>query len=121
MGHATNEMVEEGKVRKIDKDGNDVSDIAADKGAEATDVIAAAVGFVYARRHKFYKMLMIRIQAFLIKVRGRKGEEGEEEEARRAIQEGRRSKEGGNTKKVGVWEERRRGGEPLHPEGGVQG
>ena len=56
-------------MRKEDKDGNGVSDIAADKGAEATDVIAAALGYVYAMRHKFYKMLIIRIQVFIIKVR----------------------------------------------------
>ena len=42
-GHGTNEMVEEGKVEKKDKEGNDVSDQAADKGAEETDVIAAVV------------------------------------------------------------------------------
>ena len=62
-------MVEEGKVRKEDKEGNDISDTAADRGAESTDVIAAAVGFVYGRRHKFYKQLMIRIQNFIIKVK----------------------------------------------------
>ena len=48
-GHATNEMVAEGKVREEDKEGNDISDKAADKGAEETDIIAVAVGFVYAR------------------------------------------------------------------------
>ena len=68
-GHATSEMVEEGKVTKQDKEGNDISDTAAEWGAEATDIIAAAVGFVYARRHKYYKLLMIRIQQFIIKVR----------------------------------------------------
>ena len=56
-------------MREEDKEGNDKSDKAADKGAEETNIIAAAVGFVYAKRHKFYKKLMIRIQTFIIKVK----------------------------------------------------
>ena len=68
-GHATDEMVAEGKVREEDKEGNDKADKAADKGAEETDNIAAAIGFVYARRHKLYKKLMTRIQTFIIKVK----------------------------------------------------
>ena len=73
-GHATNEIVAEGTVRRQDKEGNDISDTAADRGAEATDIIAAAVGFVFARRHKFYKVLIIRIQMLIIKVKeGGKG------------------------------------------------
>ena len=32
-GHATEEMVEEGKVRRKDKEGNDISDEGADRGA----------------------------------------------------------------------------------------
>ena len=35
-------MVNEGLVKPEDKEGNDVSDKAADKGAERTDVVAAA-------------------------------------------------------------------------------
>ena len=108
-------------MRKQDKEGNDVSDTAADRGAEATDVTAAAVGFVYAMRHKFYKLLMIRIQVFIIKVRmAEKGEERKEEEARGAVQKGRRKKEGGNTEKVGIREARRERGEPEPPEGRIQ-
>ena len=68
-GHATSEMVAEGKVKGEDKEGNDISDLAANKGAEETEVIAAAVGFVYARRHKQYKHLMTRVQTFIIKIK----------------------------------------------------
>ena len=107
-GHATNEMVAEGTVRKQDKEGNDISDTAADRGAEATDVIAAAVGFVFARRHKFYKMLMIRIQVSIIKVRRTaEKEEREEEKGSRAIQEGWRKKESGDTEMARIREARR--------------
>ena len=49
-GHATDEMVNEGRVKPEDKAGNDVADKAADKGAEQTDVIAVALGYVYAKK-----------------------------------------------------------------------
>ena len=44
-GHATEEMVEQGKVRRKDKEGNDISDEGADKGAGA-NTKAAAFGHV---------------------------------------------------------------------------
>ena len=71
-------------MRRKDKEGNDVSDIAADKGAETSDVTAAALGFVYARRHKFYKMLMTRIQVFIIKVRKAESEKREKKGSKRS-------------------------------------
>ena len=43
-GHATNEMVAEGTVRRLDKEGNDISDTAADRGAETIDIIAFGGG-----------------------------------------------------------------------------
>ena len=75
-GHATSEMVVEGLVKEKDKEGNDMSDLAANKGAEETEVIAAAVGFVYARRHKQYKHLMTRIQTFIIRVKKHRKRKG---------------------------------------------
>ena len=74
-------MVEEGKVERKDKAGNDTSDKAADKGAEETNSIAAAVGYVYAKRHKFYKKLMTRIQTFIIKVK--KAQRGKREKKKK--------------------------------------
>ena len=62
-------MVEEGKCRKEDKAGNDKSDTAANKGAEKADLKTAALGYVYNRRHKYYKIFMERVQSFIIKVR----------------------------------------------------
>ena len=68
-GHATEEMVEEGKCKAKDKEGNDKSDKAADKGAEQAEMKTAALGHVYSRRHKYYKRFMERVQSFIIKVR----------------------------------------------------
>ena len=52
------EMVEEGRVKREDKRGNDISDESADRGAEITDIKAAAFGHVYIKRRKFYKIVM---------------------------------------------------------------
>jgi hypothetical protein len=68
-GHATDEMVSAGKVKEEDKTGNDVSDEAADKGAELTNITAAALGHVYSRRHRSYKVFMERIQKFIITIK----------------------------------------------------
>ena len=68
-GHATEEMVEQGKVRRIDKEGNDISDEGADRGAERTNIKVVASGYVFSKRHKFYKILMQRILWFIIKIR----------------------------------------------------
>ena len=43
-GHATEEMVEAGIVRREDKRGNDISDEGADRGAEETNRKAVALG-----------------------------------------------------------------------------
>ena len=68
-GHATCDMVDQGLVKSEDKQGNDISDKAADKGAEQTDVIAAAFGYVYAKRHKHYIAFMEMVQRFIITIR----------------------------------------------------
>ena len=54
-------MVNEGLVKLRDKKGNDISDNAVDKGAELTDVVSAALGYVYARRHNQCEAFMRRI------------------------------------------------------------
>ena len=51
-GHATNEMVAEGSVQKDDKEGNDMADDAANKGAIDMQKDLADVAAAYAARHK---------------------------------------------------------------------
>ena len=46
-----------------------VETAAADKGAEIAQMIAAGLGYVYAKRHKAYTALMARIQSFIIEIR----------------------------------------------------
>ena len=92
-GHVIEQQVLEGKYTREHKEGNDASDIAADKGAEKTDITAAALGFVYARRHKFYKILMARVQAFIIKVRKVESEK-REKRGNRKNHSGKQGKQG---------------------------
>ena len=60
-GHATKKMVEEGKVEAKDKEGNDKSDYAANKGTNA--IIAGARGLAkyYQSREKRYTELAIKV------------------------------------------------------------
>ena len=73
-GHATQEMVEEGVCRPEGKAWNDTSDVAVDRGAEFVNDKVVVLGYVYARRHKFYKTFMQRVQGFIIKIKGGKRE-----------------------------------------------
>ena len=68
-GHGTEEMVEAGKVKREDKIGNAISDEGADKGAEITNMKAAALGHVYSKTHKYYKIFTKRVQSSILKVR----------------------------------------------------
>ena len=88
-GHATDEMVNEGRVKPEDKAGNDVADKAADKGAEQTDVIAVALGYVYAKRHRHYKIFMERVQKFIITIRKAEDEKSKNKENKRTPLEDR--------------------------------
>ena len=51
-GHATKEMVEEGKVELEEKEGNDAADKAADLGAMDSQIKVHRFGEMYCRRHK---------------------------------------------------------------------
>ena len=53
-GHATDEMVDEGKVRLQDKKGNDNADSAADKGATSSQKKVHRHGAMYSTRHLEY-------------------------------------------------------------------
>ena len=71
-GHATQEMVNEGKVRPADKDGNDKADEAADEGVELFTQPVVRLSKQFAKRHTAYSHLVGDIHehlAFVYKVR----------------------------------------------------
>ena len=61
-GHATEDMVNEGKVKLSEKQGNDKADIAADLGATSSQAKVQAFGPLYCQRQKNYRALMCRVQ-----------------------------------------------------------
>ena len=64
-GHATAEMVQEGKVDEADKAGNEGADAAADLGAMESQMQTYKFGDMYCRRHKAYRKLLYRVQWFI--------------------------------------------------------
>ena len=65
-GHATQEMVEEGKVQKEDKKGNDQADTGADRGAVTMQKVTQKLADLYSWRHGCSRNLMIRIQKIIV-------------------------------------------------------
>ena len=61
-GHATEQMVTEGKVTRLDKEGNDKADRAAELGATASQAKVQAFGRLYSQRQQEYRTLVCRIQ-----------------------------------------------------------
>ena len=57
-GHATQNMVDEGEVREVDKEANHQSDRAADKGAVEEQQEQNWLGWKYAARLKAYTRFM---------------------------------------------------------------
>ena len=68
-GHATNEMVEQGKVQFDDKHGNDQADIAAEKGATLVQPAVRHFARFYEKRHRDYVKFIERIQKLIVKVK----------------------------------------------------
>ena len=64
-GHATKEMVSQGNVQEVDKQGNDAADVAADFGAVHAQITVHAMGKIYCGKHKDYRAFMCRVQQFL--------------------------------------------------------
>ena len=65
-GHATEEMVEKGVVRRVDKKGNDKADEAAGRGSHGEQRRLHALTTLYAERHQAYRIFMGRVQKFLV-------------------------------------------------------
>ena len=67
--HATGMMVEEGKVKAAEKEGNDKADEAADEGATKSQGMVRKFAELYSWRHGLYRKLMTRIQRFIVEVK----------------------------------------------------
>ena len=65
-GHATDQMVVEGKVRIEHKEGNDASDVAADKGIEQHGNDLLEWSTFFAQAHGEYGTLVAHIHDFIL-------------------------------------------------------
>ena len=65
-GHATQEMVDEGKAQHEDKKGNDQADTGADRGAVTMQRVTQKLTDLYSWRHGGYRNLMVRIQTYIV-------------------------------------------------------
>ena len=65
-GHATQEMVDEGKVDEEEKKSNDGSDEAADLGATESQGRVAKFASLYSWRHQLYRQRMTRVQKYVV-------------------------------------------------------
>ena len=61
-GHATQEMVGEGKVHKKEKKGNDQADTGEETGTVTMQIVTQTLADIYSWRHGGYRNLMVRIQ-----------------------------------------------------------
>ena len=68
-GHATREMVAEKTVRAVDRFGNNQSDAAAELGVAKEQPHLSKLAKFYAEKHKKYKVLMGRVNTFIVAVR----------------------------------------------------
>ena len=68
-GHATEEMVQQGKVKAEEKKGNDYDDEAADAGATKSQERLKIFGELYSWRHGCYRKMMAKIQTFLVELK----------------------------------------------------
>ena len=71
-GHATQQMVDEGKVEKDEKEGNDQADEAAEAGATKSQGRVQTFAETYSWRHGQYRKLMTRIQQYIVACEKRK-------------------------------------------------
>jgi len=79
-GHATKEMVEEGRVKAIDKEGNDKADEAAEMGATTGQGKLRSLAEIYSWRHAMYRKLMARIQKFIVELKKEEKKQKQEDD-----------------------------------------
>ena len=63
-GHATEEMVSDGRVNTEDKAGNDLTDEAANKGSRDDQRRLLAMTRLFSERHVAYQKMMSMIHIF---------------------------------------------------------
>ena len=65
-GHATEQMVQDGKVERCDKEGNDKADKAAELGATISQARVQAFGRLYSCRQQEYRTFVCRVQRYIV-------------------------------------------------------
>ena len=65
-GHATDQQVAEGKVRRTDKIGNDKADEAADEGVEQFTMPTLRLSKLYVKRHIAYSSFVSTLHEHLV-------------------------------------------------------
>ena len=68
-GHATEEMVQQGKVKEEEKKGNDRADEAADVGATKSQGRLQCFGELYSWRHMCYRKFIAKMQTFVVELK----------------------------------------------------
>ena len=79
-GRATQEIVNEGKVRAEDKERNDNADEAADMGATTSQGKLHIFAEIFSWRHARYRSRMARIQRFIVELKKEEKKLKQEEE-----------------------------------------
>ena len=62
-------MVEEGRVKAAEKEGNDKADEAAESGATTSQGRLRSLAEIYSWRHSMYRKLMAKIQHFIVELK----------------------------------------------------
>ena len=68
-GHATQAMVDEGKVKQTEKTGNDKADEAAEAGATTSQGKIRDFAEMYSWRHIRYRKFMAKIQHYIVELK----------------------------------------------------
>ena len=99
-GHATQELVDEGKVQKEQTKGNDQADIGAERGAVTMQRVTQMLANIYSWRHGGYRNLMVRIQRFIVSLRNH--DRTIREEAKKQVDPFGKGGESLHTNKIGI-------------------
>ena len=81
-GHATQEIVDGGKVKQEEKKGNDHADIGTERGAVKMQKVTQKLADIYSWRHGGYRNLMVRIQKFIVGLKNHDRKPREEEKTK---------------------------------------
>ena len=99
-------MIEEGVVRKVDKEGNGQADAAAGKGSKEAQESLASLA-TYSSRHKRYKALLERTNVFMMKMIAHEKVERQKMEQERKVETFAEGKQIATKKKQGKGTQRK--------------